>query len=381
MGSWVSRLAALDRRIQIGGGVGLVVLLALATFFFSSATVTLSVAAQKLQTDLQMHGSPGNYDAAFETFDTRPLAATASDTVSAPATGQQPVAAIAATGEVVFTELSCSQIPITAGTLVATSDGKQFQTREDVLLLAGNCSAHAQVAATVPGAAGDVFAGAIDKMVNPSPAMSGVLVTNPVPLAGGAEARTATTIQQSDVDAARQRLLAQLDARARADLKNQAAGWHLIASSYPQLSSQLAQPVGTEAPTFSLTVNETLKGVAFSETDVHHRLLTAIHVRVPAGYALTGDPIKTWFDITAANDDGTVTLNGHGLAYAIPTLDQAALTRTITLHTRGAATDQLMRVPHVVGVDIRESPLPFPVLPAFGSHISITVFAATGGSA
>ena len=380
MGGRGSRLAAIDRRIVVIAVAAILLAGGVAAVVFSSATVTLMVAAQKLQTDLQLQGSAYVFhDTSLSSFPTQALSATATGTQGGPATGQQQIAAIAATGEVVFVAASCGpMIPILAGTLIATSDGIQFMTNRPVSLCAGSASANVQATAVAAGAAGNVFAGTISGIVHPVP---GVIVTNPAATTGGADARTATVIQQRDVDTARQQLLAQLDGQARANLTAQVQGQrlHLITSSTPQVTSQLDQAVGTETPAFSLSMTETLKGVAFSDEDVHQRLRATIMQRVPAGYTLTGDPIRTWFDVTAANDNGSVTLSGHGLAYTLPVVDRAAIERTVALKTRGSAAAELRRLPDVVEVRIDERPLPLPFMPPLSSRISINVFEIPGG--
>jgi hypothetical protein len=234
----------------------------------------------------------------------------------------------------------------------------------------------------MPGNGGNVNAYSITQIPAPPSGVSGLTVTNPAPMAGGADARTATVIQQSDVEAVRTRLIQELDARARADLKAQAERWgyKLIASSYPGLTSQLDNSVGSEAPGFQLTVTETLKGVAYNDKDVHARLRMALRVRVPPGQALTADPVKTWYEVTAADESGTVRLDGHGQAYIVPVLDSSQVGRRLALDTRGGASSWLRSLPAVVGVQINETPIPLPWLPAQASHISIDVFEQGNGA-
>lgn len=377
MGRLGKRLPEIDRRLWIGGGVALVLAASALTVVLSSASVTLLVTAQKVQSDLQLQGSAHAFhDTSLTTFDTRALSVNESGTTAGQATGRKQIAAVPATGEVLFSEAPCTQSgAILAGTVVATSTGQQFQTGDVLTIGPGACTVDGKITAMAAGAAGNVPAGSITQVVQIQHAPPGILVDNLAATAGGADARSETFVQQSDVDAARQSLLSQLDAQARAALKDQAGSLlsHLIVSSSPQLTSQLDQPVGAQAPSFTLTLNETLTAAAFSDSDVHQRLRLAVESRVPQGYALTGDPIKTWFDVTAASEDGSMTLSGHGLAYALPVVDRNAVARGIALHGRGAAAARLRALPGVVEVRIDESPLPLPFLPPLSSRISIKI--------
>ena len=369
-----------DGRVLLGAAAGLVcVALAAAAIFLPSATVTLSVSGSPVKADASLIGSPGNYNAGFLTFNTRPIEATSVDSQGAPVSGQRVIPAVAASGEVVFTATACgsSTIQLSAGTIVETADQKQYATKDGVTLcLASGPSATTTVSAVVAGTAGNVPADSL-KNVN---GQSGVSVTNPAPLAGGAETRTAIVVQQSDVDALRRQVIVRTDAAVHSQLQTMAGGWHVIASPYPQISSEINPPVGSEAASVSVTVTEVLKAVAFSDRDVHARLRDAIKVRVPPDYALTGDPIKTWYEVVEANEDGHVVLNGHGLAYAMPVLNAQALARTVAGHTLGSARDQLRKLPAVVGVDFRQQPVPLPWLPLQASHVSIEVFESALGS-
>ncbi len=360
-----------DRRLAAAAGGLVVIALGAAAIAIPTATVTLSVAGTPVQADAPLVGFPGNYDATFLGFNTHTLAADASQSQSAPATGRRPVPAVAATGEVVLTATSCgSPILVPAGTIVQTADGKQYATGASVTLCAPSASGNTQVAAVVAGNAGNVPAYSLISV----PSLPSITVTNPDLLSGGADPRTATFVQQADVDALRQQLISTADAAVRSQLAQQVGLSHMIVSSYPQFSAQISPPVGAEADTVSVTLTETLKAVAYSDPDVHARLREAIKVRVPPGFALTRDPIKTWYEVTAATEDGHVALSGHGLAYAMPVFDAAAITRAITGHTLGSARDRLGRLPDVVHIDISQRPFPLPWLPMRASHVFIDVF-------
>jgi len=368
-----------DRRVLLAAAAGLAfIALAAAAIFLPSATVTLSVSGSPVKADASLVGSPGNYNAGFLTFNTRPIEATSVDSQGAPLTGQRVIPAVAASGEVVFTATTTCGPPISlvAGTIVETADHKQYATRDAVTLCLTGSSAITTVSAVVAGSAGNVPAYSL-KTVD---GQSGVSVTNPAPLGGGAETRTAIVVQQSDVDALRRQVIARTDAAVHTQLKTMAGDWHVIASPYPQISSEINPPVGSEATSVSVTVTEVLKAVAFSDRDVHARLRDAIKVRVPPDYALTGDPIKTWYEVVEANEDGHVVLNGHGQAYAMPVLNARALARTVAGHTLGSARDQLRKLPAVVRVDFRQQPVALPWLPLQASHVSIEVFESALGS-
>lgn len=109
-----------------------------------------------------------------------------------------PNSAVAASGIITFqTSASGSppaasqNVPISAGTIVQTNGGIQFQTTSDVVLLSGTGAINAPVVALVPGLVGNVANGTILNIV--TGLIYPLFVTNAAGMAGGADAETSTS--------------------------------------------------------------------------------------------------------------------------------------------------------------------------------------------
>src|SRR5207248_1468511 len=123
-------------------------------------------------------------------------------------TGQKQIAAVKATGQVTFTAscngFACS-IPIQAGTDVSTGSGTHYLTTrattvQSTLFTCG--TATVPVSAVDGGAPGNTESDTVHYVNNNKP--DGLLsVTNKAAIGGGADARTATVIQDSDINSIR----------------------------------------------------------------------------------------------------------------------------------------------------------------------------------
>ncbi len=376
---WLATLTRHRRLVAAGGAVLALLGLALVMVLLPTANVTVLVAGSRLQADVQLAGATNlDYANSPHDFVTQTFEVTDSVSQQVQATGHQSIAAIPAAGEIVF---SCSSsacvVRVPANTIVLTTDQHRYATRSAVQVTPA-APATARVSAVVAGVAGNADPDAI-RLLAPESGLAGQLtVTNPAAITGGAEARTATLVQQSDVDTARQALATQLSAKLHDTLKAQGQGLHLIIAPQPDYESEVDHAVGDEVPTFSLTLNATLHGVGWRDEVVHQLLRDRLTAKLPKGYQLTGDPINTTYRVTVTNQDGTVTLEGRAFGFMMPSFSLADLRREIAGRFVGSARDRLLQLPKVVDVLVRQDPLPTPWLPFQTSHIALEVRETAG---
>ncbi len=179
--------------------IGVLALLAL-VLYVPTATATLSVRGTPVATEVQLIGAPGTAIGSTDHFTTQALHSSQSQTVQGTATGQKQIAAVAATGRVTFT-LSCflctDNLP--KGLVVRTDGGKRYATTQKASMTGPFGTTTVPVSAVTAGADGNTDPHTITTIEgNTDP--DNLKVDNPQATTGGADARTATLVQQSDID-------------------------------------------------------------------------------------------------------------------------------------------------------------------------------------
>jgi len=357
-------------------GAGLVMLLAIlaGAFYLPTATVMLSVAGTKVEVNPKLVGAAAVQAGATDRFQTKALDATASQQAQVTATGQKQVAAVFATGAVVFSNSAkSSPVIFPKGTYVQTGGGSgiRFVTQQDSDAVdPGASSKSVPVLALRSGQSGNVPANSITVVLPLNPDYG---VTNPQPTFGGAD-RSATVIQDSDITTAKQALVDQLTTRVQNDLNGKVAGLHLVPESL-KIDSTVASDakVGDQVTNFNITVTVTGKASAFDDAAVRKLLAGAVEGKVPKGQQLTEDPIATSYNVAAASPDGNITLDGHAQAFARPIFNVAAIRSQIKGKSPGSARASVQHLPAVVDVLVRQQPISLPWLPPFSSRIFIRV--------
>jgi hypothetical protein len=181
------------------------------------------------------------------------------------------------TGVVRFrSENTVEEVRLLEGTIVATSDGIQFETTETASVPVADFTTSTPgtvdvpVRAVRPGPRGNVPANAIDE-VTPNLEISRVSVRNPDPTDGGRRIEEAV-VSQDDYDDALATLTARLDAELAAALADPGTAPRGLTvfpetadATEPQPNVSPAELVGTPAASFDLTVSGTGQVVAVNE--------------------------------------------------------------------------------------------------------------------
>jgi hypothetical protein len=345
-----------------------------AILLLPSATVVMSVTGAPLSADLQLSGSTDAPSGVADRFATQVVNATETQTASTQATGQQPVPAVAAQGEAVFslTCFLCQGATLPRGLTVRTPDGKRYSTQQTATISGPSGSTTVPIKAVAVGAVGNTDANTITTIEgNTHP--DELKVNNPVAVGGGADARTATVVQQSDIDAAKQALLDQLNPKVEDDLNTKAKGAHLLPTGQPQVQLTADHKVKDEASSFSVTVSVTANGVTFDNAAVQKLLQDALRRKVAVGQELTGDRIHTSYDVAQVSPDGDLTLRGHADGFAVPIFSREQLRARLKGQSPSHARALLLGQPDVVDVVVRQQPFGLPWLPLFSSRITVQI--------
>ncbi|HEV3097886.1 MAG TPA: baseplate J/gp47 family protein [Candidatus Dormibacteraeota bacterium] len=372
------------RPYLIGAGVLVLIGLVFGVLYLPTATATLTVAGTPLKGDVTLLGAPGAAAGSPDHFATQAVHAEQSQTLPGTPTGQKQIAAVAASGSVTFTE-NCFFLctngakAIPAGTSVSTSDGKQYTTQKTVNVSSPHGSVSVGITATVAGPNGNTDVHTITN-INNSPDDS-LSVDNPSSVGGGADARTATIIQQSDLDAPLSAYSKDAIPQVTDQLNSKAQGKKLVlVGSGVQGTVTADHKVGEEVSGFTVTVKVAGDAVAFDDQTVKAMLKSGLLRKVPQGSQLTTENIALSYDAIDATADGHVTLNGHASGFYTPVF----LDNNIRSHLKGMSPSKahafLQSLPSVVDARVVQSPFGLPWLPLFSSRITLKIQEVSGSS-
>jgi hypothetical protein len=363
------------RPYLIGAAVLIVAVLLVGILYLPKATATVSVQGTPLKADATLIGAPGTAAGSADHFATQAIHASQSQTFPGTPTGQKQIDAARATGSVKFS-LSCFLCSETVpkGWIVETNDAsKKYATQKSVTLTGPVGSATVAVVAVDAGASGNTDRDTIRKIDQNTSDNLGV--TNPDPTTGGLDARTATVIQQSDIDSIRDVYAKDAVPQVTDQLNGKAQGQKIVlVGSGVQATATADHKVGEEVPGFTITIKVVGDAVAFDEKAVQQMLKGFLQRKVPQGSQLTANGAILKYDPpTDATADGHITLNGHLSGFSTPIF----LESNIRGHLKGMSPSKgrafLQTLPNVVDARVTQSPFGLPWLPFFSSRITLKI--------
>ncbi len=361
------------RPYLIAAGVVVVLGLIAGILYLPTASATLLVSGTAIKQDLTLLGAPGTASGSGNQFTTQALHAEDSQTLPGVPTGQKPIPAVAATGNVTFS-LSCFLCTetIPKGWIVETADAsKRYATQKSVTITGPAGSATVAIVAVNGGADGNTDKRTIVKIEGNTDDNLGV--TNTDPTSGGADARTATIIQQSDIDSIRDAYSRDAVPKVTDQLNSKAQGSKLVlVGQGVQATATADHKVGEEVPGFTVTIKVAGNGVAFDEKVVTQMLKAALERKTPQGSQLASN-VTTTYEAINATADGHLTLNGHASGFYTPIFLQNAIRAHLKGMSPAKAHAFLQSLPNVVDARVTQSPYGLPWLPFFSSRITLKI--------
>jgi hypothetical protein len=368
------------RPYLIGAAVLVVVALLVGVLYLPTATATVSVQGTPIKADITLLGAPGTAAGSPDHFATQAVHASQSQTFPGTPTGQKQIDAVAASGSVTFTPNcgsdNCS-FTVRAGTDVSTGGGKHYLTQKGVTVHSAQTVA---VVAAQAGVIGNTEPDTI-RYINDDTLSLLARVANSQAIGGGADARTANIIQQSDIDSVRDVYARDAVPQATEQLNSKAQGLKIVpVGSGVQASATADHKVGEEVPGFTITAKVTGDAVAFEEKSVNAMLKAGLLHKVPQGSQLTSG-LTSKYEATGATADGHVTLNGHVSGFYTPIF----LEPKIRAYLKGMSPSKgrafLQSLPNVVDARVTQSPFGLPWLPLFSSRITLKIQEVSSTSA
>lgn len=343
--------------LALGGAIGTLISV-------EQAVVRISVAP----TPVRVTGVVLNGAAAGSSLSTTRLEASATDSLTVTSTTRQ-LPATFASGYVSFWCSPMTSCPngytVPAGTLLGSVSGAQYMTEGAASFPSCQPSSLIAIRAATAGAGGNTAAGTVLYGALPSY----IHVHNSAWIAGGYNARTVPVVQQSDIDSAATTLSARLATELQAKLRSEAGLLSYLPVGSPTFQTTTDARAGDTAPTVTVTVTGSARGVAFSTAGAKTVLSRLLQARTAEGFELTPDAITAAYSV----DPSTGTLTATASGYALPAVDAHALTVAMRGESLSQATARLEQVVPGSTVDIRVAPLAMPWLPMLADHITLVV--------
>jgi len=349
-----------------------------AAIFVPSASVTLVAQAQPFsQRDVEIQAQPGK-----PPIRVRVSVVSRSDSQGFKTTGVKQVQLAPAFGVVTYSNSMSQPICPHAGCTdsgLTVLRGQRLRNTNNIVFAqtSGNVvvpwggTAQANVQAVIPGAAGNVGSNTITTLEpNDFP---GLTVTNPQATGGGADASSTPQMTETDFDAARAQLEAQLhQAIAQVLAAGVLTGEKLsenIVYNAPQFNTD-HQPNDTVA-SFSGTMTVVGEGDYYFDSDVTKAFQMYLTQRVPNDQQLlTESGIQTTYRLLSASKGGNLTFVGSATAYIAAKLDEAKVRAQIVGRPVTAAKIYLQSL-GVKSVTIKELPMTLPLMPVLSKRIAI----------
>ena len=361
------------RPYLIAAGVVVVLGLLAGILYLPTASATLLVSGTAIKQDVTLLGAPGVASGSGNQFATQAIHAEESQNLPGTPTGQKSIPAVAATGSVTFS-LNCflCQETIPKGWIVETADAsKRYATQKSVTMIGPRGSATVAIVAVDGGLNGNTDKGTIVKVDGNTSDNLGV--TNADPTTGGADARTAAIIQQSDLDSIRDAYSRDAIPRVTDALNSKAQGKKLVmVGKGVQANVTADHKVGEEVTGFTVTVKVAGDGVAFDEKVVQQMLKSALERKISQGSQLTAS-VTTTYEPIDATADGHITLNGHAAGFYTPIFLQTAIRGHLKGMSPSKAHAFLQSLPNVVDARVTQAPYGLPWLPLFSSRITLKI--------
>jgi hypothetical protein len=359
-------------------GAALIVLVALisAAVIVPTASITLTARAQPLSDTANIDAAPG-----AAPVKVRQITAKKDLSQQFKATGVHDTPAAAASGLVTYTNSCGPTYDMKAGQIVSTTSGIQFVQQAEIKVPPGEASVN--ILAVLPGVAGNVPDHTITQINNPrnDPSIPLCLhAANISATASGTDEVKQTYISQGDLDSAKAQLEGDLRGQVIDDLTRQAQSTEKLADTVDYQPTFTADhKVNDTVALFAATVSMTGNGAVYSVDDVKAALKADLAKHVPAGFALTDNPVQSDFHVSQSTADGHISFAGTAKGFVAPRLDFDKIRNRLLGSSTASARIYLQTLP-VESADVREKPLSLPLLPFLSSHIGIKYVVDTGGA-
>lgn len=296
--------------------------LVLVALIAPQATVTLVPETSAINADLTygVAGTGAGYDVAIDPV---PITTTLSYSATIPTTGTRSEPDGTASGAVLFTNPSTTELTVPAGTVVTGPDGTSFSTTEDVAVPAADPfgsltmgSAAVGIVAGAAGPAGNVEAGILNGQLE-----SGLFYSNRDATAGGT-LKEIPVVAEADVETLRAQAAQDFAERAQEQIQNEIpAGYRALAGSgeTDEPGFAFSHEVGEDTAELRIESTMRVSALAYDPNALHEMAREELSKRLsgslPADTVLLADTIKVdeplEIDNVSGNSEYRITASAH----------------------------------------------------------------------
>ncbi len=198
-----------------------------------------------------------------------------------------------ARGEVTLLNRTPAPMLVPISTTLASSQGTEFLTVEQVVLAPSGGTARSLIAASQSGPSGNVGSMAIDRAID-QPYAEALAVWNELPTYGGSTEQT-STVSAQDQSNLRSRLKGKLTKDGQNQLQALKAKSESIYPEtiiFPSMEESFDKELGAEASNLTLRMKGSVKGLAFDGQDVNMLAQKSIEAQVPQGFRLLPETVQ-----------------------------------------------------------------------------------------
>lgn len=275
-------------------GLAALIFLSLSAYLaLPTGAVTLRPAAQDMALSLSVKAARqvGEVDLATGQIPARLIQAPLEDIESMDTTGRKTNPS-KARGEITVLNRSASAITLPVSTRVASGQGAQFLTLQQVLLAPSGGTARTSIVAAQSGPAGNVPSMAIDR--TDGPLASSLAIWNELPTFGGA-VEESTTVSPQDQSNLRSRLKGRLTKQGQDHLqalKKDSESIYPATISLSPLDESFDRELGAEASSLTLRMKGTVSGLAFDGKDVNTLAQKSLEAQLLQGFHILTNTLQ-----------------------------------------------------------------------------------------
>jgi hypothetical protein len=266
-----------------------------AYLLFPTGSVILKPEAQDIVQVLPLRASTGvrSVDVAARQIPARRLVATVEEVDTVETTGRKSFTS-RARGDVTLLNRAASSLVVPAFTVLATDQGTQFLTLDQVELAPSGGRARVRVMASSPGEEGNVESMAISRAVE-EPYATALAVWNELPTYGGVneELAVVTAQDRSNLESRLRGKLAKEGLARLQALKKEGESIYPATVSLATEQLSFDHQVGEEASSLTLRIKGTVSGLAFDGEDANRLALKVVAGEVRPGFRLLPGSLVT----------------------------------------------------------------------------------------
>jgi hypothetical protein len=374
------------------GGLGLtliipviiVIALIAAYLLLPKATVTVFVDPKVLEKETQIVADPSitTMDEAKKQIAGKVVETTVDGTAKAPATGKKKIGD-AAKGTVILYNKTSAPKTFSQGTELIGPDNLSFKLDTSVTVASQSAveggisfgKATGNATASTIGPEGNLAAGK-DLTIKGA----GDQYTAKVDTAfSGGVSKDVTIVTSDDQKKLLASLTSDLKKKASDEIQGKLTGdMKILEETFTEkvLKQAFSKNPNDQATEFSLTLNLSLKGTAYSDTDLKTIVGKLVETNVPEGYDLDLSRTETQATVSKVEKDGKIIFTAKFKAKLMPRLDLNKIKSEIAFKTPVQVEDILKSKDSVIGADIKATPeLPGPLqrLPLLPQNINLEI--------